>query len=351
MLAAGVVLFAVLPAPAAPAESTAQAQARAAAAARRVDALAARVERALRAYDRAMADLAAGTSRSLSAAQAADLAEALTQADRRALQRRVRVLYMSGGPAALVAGVLAAGSASEALRQAGYVQRLVRAGTADAEASADDAAALQARATALQQAAASGTTTAAEVERRYGQLTAALAAATAERDRLDTRARARQRARQAAARLAQLASAVDATEQQWVATARASADVPPAYRRLYNAAARTCPDMSWTLLAAIGQVESGHGANTSTSYAGAQGPMQFLPSTFAAYAVDGDRDGDADINDPADAVFTAARYLCANGAGRTPAATARAVWRYNQADWYVALVLELARQYAAQPRP
>jgi membrane-bound lytic murein transglycosylase B len=104
--------------------------------------------------------------------------------------------------------------------------------------------------------------------------------------------------------------------------------------------------MSWSLLAAIGQVESGHGANPGTSYAGAQGPMQFMPSTFAAYGVDGDNDGDTDIMDPADSVFSAAHYLCANGAGRGGDALARAIWHYNHADWYVQLVLKLAGQYA-----
>ena len=55
--------------------------------------------------------------------------------------------------------------------------------------------------------------------------------------------------------------------------------------------------------------------------------------------------------DPADAIFTAAHYLCANGAGRGEEATARAVWHYNHADWYVALVLKLAGQYAAAQAP
>ena len=57
--------------------------------------------------------------------------------------------------------------------------------------------------------------------------------------------------------------------------------------------------------------------------------MQFTPATFASYGVDGDHDGDVDIHDPADAIFTAARYLCANGAGRDEESTARAVWHYN----------------------
>ena len=102
----------------------------------------------------------------------------------------------------------------------------------------------------------------------------------------------------------------------------------------------------WTILAAIGQVESGHGRNASTSYAGAQGPMQFMPATFAAYAVDGDRDGDKDIMDPADAIFSAAHYLCANGGGHGASGLHNAIWHYNHAEWYVALVLKLAGQLA-----
>ena len=76
--------------------------------------------------------------------------------------------------------------------------------------------------------------------------------------------------------------------------------------------------------------------------------------SHATYAVakttsgDADGDGVADILNPADAIYTAARYLCANGAGRGEEATARAVWHYNHADWYVALVLKLAGQYAAR---
>jgi membrane-bound lytic murein transglycosylase B len=77
--------------------------------------------------------------------------------------------------------------------------------------------------------------------------------------------------------------------------------------------------------------------------------MQFLPSTFAAYAVDGDGDGATDIQDPADAIFTAAHYLCANGAGRGQASLYQAIWHYNHADWYVQLVLKLAGELAAAP--
>jgi soluble lytic murein transglycosylase-like protein len=348
VLVAGVVLLAGFPAGAARAESAADARARAETAAARVEALRPGVERALRAYDRALVELAGGVSRSISAEQAADEAARLADADRRAVDSRVRALYMSGGTPALVASVLGAGSPGEALRRATYVQRLVRAGTSAAAASAGTGTALRDRAAALQQAADRATTTAADVEQRFAELTDALAAAGAELTRLDARARGLEAAERAAAQVDALSAAVAAAGQQRVATARASGSVPLLYLRLYHEAARTCPGMSWTLLAAVGQVETGHGANTSSSYAGAQGPMQFMPATFASYAVDGDGDGVTDIQDPADAVYTAAHYLCANGAGRGEEATARAVWHYNHADWYVALVLKLAGQYAAR---
>ncbi len=351
VLVAAVVLLAGLPAGSARAESAADARTRSEQAAARVSALEPRVVRALRAYDRALAALAGGVSRGISAEQAADEATRLARADRRAVDSRVRALYMSGGTSALMASVLGAGSATDALRRASYVQRLVRSGTSTAVSGEEEVAALRDRAAALQRAADGATTTASDVERRYGDLVEALAAASAELTQLDARARGLEAAERAAATVDALNVAVAAAGQQRVATARASSVVPLLYRRLYHQAAHTCRGMSWSLLAAVGQVETGHGANTSSSYAGAQGPMQFMPATFASYAVDGDGDGDTDIQDPADAIYTAARYLCANGAGRGEEATARAVWHYNHADWYVALVLKLAGQYAPTTQP
>jgi soluble lytic murein transglycosylase-like protein len=356
VLVAGVVLLAGLPAASARADlaaglrsgSAADAQAEAAAAAARVEAMQPGVRRALRAYDRALAELASGVTRSISAQQAADRAEVLSEGDRRSANARVRALYMAGGSSALLASVLGATGATDAMRRVAYVQRLVQTGAADADASADHTVELRARADALQQAAEASTTTADDVQRRYDELVAALAEASAELARLSEQARGLAAAEAAAAQVAALNAAVAASGQARVDTAHASDSVPTTYQHLYVAAARTCRGMSWTLLAAIGQVESGHGANTSSSYAGAQGPMQFMPATFASYGVDGDHDGDVDIHDPADAVFSAARYLCANGAGRSAESTARAVWHYNHADWYVALVLKLAGQYAAR---
>ena len=120
---------------------------------------------------------------------------------------------------------------------------------------------------------------------------------------------------------------------------------PKTYRELYHLSASYCPGLSWKVLAAIGQVESGHGRNVGPSSAGALGPMQFLPSTWAQYAVDGDGDGKADIMSPYDAVPAAALYLCRNGAGRGGQALYDAIFNYNHADWYVREVLAIAAQY------
>jgi membrane-bound lytic murein transglycosylase B len=75
--------------------------------------------------------------------------------------------------------------------------------------------------------------------------------------------------------------------------------------------------------------------------------MQFLPATFAAYGVDGNHDGVIDIMNPADAIYTAAHYLCANGAGRSPGALNGAILHYNHAVWYLEMILKLASLYAS----
>jgi hypothetical protein len=120
---------------------------------------------------------------------------------------------------------------------------------------------------------------------------------------------------------------------------------PKSYRELYIDSARYCKGLDWRVLAAIGQVESGHGRNLGPSSAGALGPMQFLPSTWAAYGVDGDGDGNADILNPFDAVPSSALYLCRFGAGRGEQGLYDAIFAYNHADWYVRKVLDLAAQY------
>jgi soluble lytic murein transglycosylase-like protein len=107
-------------------------------------------------------------------------------------------------------------------------------------------------------------------------------------------------------------------------------------------AAATCPGLPSSVLVAIGRIESSLGLQTWTSSAGAMGPMQFLPSTWAAYGVDGDGDGSTDIMNPVDAVHGAARLLCANGGG-DPDRLASALWNYNHSDDYVRHVIALSR--------
>ncbi|MDQ4126566.1 MAG: lytic murein transglycosylase [Actinomycetota bacterium] len=98
----------------------------------------------------------------------------------------------------------------------------------------------------------------------------------------------------------------------------------------------------WYILAAVGKVESDHGANLGPSSAGAMGPMQFLPSTWETSGVDGNGDGVANIMDPEDAIPAAARYLKDGGAPRD---WYRALYTYNHADWYVKKVLAVAEGY------
>src|ERR1035437_8026662 len=132
----------------------------------------------------------------------------------------------------------------------------------------------------------------------------------------------------------------------------ALSDIPPAYLVLYMGAAQTCPGLPWGVLAGIGKVESDHGqsdapgVHSGANYAGAEGPMQFEPATFAQYAVDGDHDGKLDVYDPADAIYTAAAMLCANGAAAgTPAGIRQAIFAYNHSGAYVTYVLASAARY------
>jgi hypothetical protein len=165
------------------------------------------------------------------------------------------------------------------------------------------------------------------------------------------------------------------------ASAHAIADIPSTYLGHYITAARTCPNLTWQLLAGIGKVESDHGRSPAPGvraglnrFGCCAGPMQFNltngpPSTWAGYA----RPGDS-VYDPADAIGAAARKLCNDGLG--PGAFAavwagkpgadpcpqvagspaqhRALRRYNNACWYAHQVLSIAAGYTlrlAAPDP
>jgi hypothetical protein len=124
-------------------------------------------------------------------------------------------------------------------------------------------------------------------------------------------------------------------------------EVPSNWMQLYqDSAQRYCSGLSWTVLAAIGEIESGDGANDGPSTAGALGPMQFIPSTWASWGIDGfGQSGKPDINNPYDAVPSAARMLCADGALDGASGLSQAIFDYNHASWYVSEVLELASEY------
>jgi hypothetical protein len=137
------------------------------------------------------------------------------------------------------------------------------------------------------------------------------------------------------------------------ATAVARADIPPDYLIWYMDSAQTCPGLPWSVLAGIGTVESDNGqsdlpgVHSGANFAGAEGPMQFEPATFAAYAA-----GPVlplSPYEPADAIYTAAAVLCANGArGGGAAGIENAIFTYNHAGWYVTEVMSWAAKYAAQ---
>ena len=99
-------------------------------------------------------------------------------------------------------------------------------------------------------------------------------------------------------------------------------------------------DVAWEVLAAVMLVETRMGRIRSNSSAGAQGPMQFLPSTWDAYGLGGD------VRDPHDAVIGAANYLDASGAPRD---YRRALYAYNPVDAYVTAVWSYARAMMRSP--
>ena len=91
-------------------------------------------------------------------------------------------------------------------------------------------------------------------------------------------------------------------------------EIPPFLLPIYQAAG-TAYGIPWQVLAAINEVETDYGRDLSVSSAGAEGWMQFLPSSWAQYGVDANGDGYEDPYNPADAIFAAARYLRAAGGG------------------------------------
>ncbi len=154
-------------------------------------------------------------------------------------------------------------------------------------------------------------------------------------------------------------------------------DIPPSLVPVYQAAAATCPGLDWTVLAAVGFIESHHGGGRldpatgqvdppilgppldgttgrarivdptmPDGWAHALGPMQFLSTTWAAWArlAPGRPTGAVpDVHNAWDAIYGAAAYLCGS-AGRIDDIRA-ALFRYNRSNAYVDAVLAKAAEY------
>lgn len=138
-------------------------------------------------------------------------------------------------------------------------------------------------------------------------------------------------------------------------------------------------NIRWALLAGIGQIESHQGTSGGAqllpdgrvsrpivgvaldgtsgnerilaaggAFARAEGPMQFIPSTWAAFAQDGDDDGRAEPQNLYDAAATAATYLCRGGRDLATAGGQRsAILSYNFSGAYVSAVQQAADGYAS----
>ena len=116
---------------------------------------------------------------------------------------------------------------------------------------------------------------------------------------------------------------------------------PAAQLRRYYGEAQRRFHVAWYVLAAVNSVESAFDKLRNASTAGAQGPMQFITSTWRAYGLGGN------VHAPHDAILGAANYLHANGA---PADYARALYHYNPSRLYVDAVLRYANWIRDDPR-
>ncbi|HEU5476697.1 MAG TPA: lytic transglycosylase domain-containing protein [Gaiellaceae bacterium] len=116
--------------------------------------------------------------------------------------------------------------------------------------------------------------------------------------------------------------------------------LPPGRLLGYFQAAGSAYGIPWQYLAAVELVETRMGRIRGLSPAGAKGPMQFMPATWAEY-------GRGSINSQHDSIMAAARFLAANGGRRR---IGRALLHYNPSGSYVVAVESYAREMRRDPR-
>ncbi len=122
-------------------------------------------------------------------------------------------------------------------------------------------------------------------------------------------------------------------------------EIPPFLLPIFEAAGAAY-GIPWQVLAAVNEVETDYGRDLSVSSAGAEGWMQFLPSSWAEYGVDANGDGYKDPYNPADAIFAAARYLRAAGGQEN---IRGAIFSYNHSQAYVSSVMLRAQLLGGTP--
>lgn len=140
-----------------------------------------------------------------------------------------------------------------------------------------------------------------------------------------------------------LALARAKTKRNVVARENRTYNDPSSFDEIYLRAQNTY-GIDARLLRAIHQVETGGSGSTGLTNrtgSGAQGPMQFLPSTFRRHGTDGNGDGIADINNVEDAIFSAAKYMVACGYPNVQ----KALWGYNPSNPYYNKVMGIAKSY------
>ncbi|MEQ6902398.1 lytic murein transglycosylase [Nocardioides sp. YIM 152588] len=183
---------------------------------------------------------------------------------------------------------------------------------------------------------------------------------------------------------------VEKRNEAGIVAAAATNQIPSAalaaYQRaesVINSADKSCK-LTWQVLAAIGRIESNHGRSDGNVLSDdgvaepgiygaalngrkkttaipdtdggqfdndqrwdrAVGPMQFIPSTWSVVGVDADGDGQRNPQDIDDAALASAVYLCSGKDNLSTASGKRtAIYRYNNSDDYVSLVLKVADAY------